>query len=567
MSKNKDMIQLYTPDGEKLLSGEIANTWDIYPRPLLKRDSFFSINGKWDIITDKGREEILVPFPPESILSGIGRKIGNNPRYSYEKKFTLPDGFVKDRVILHFGAVDQICTLKLNGEYVGKHIGGYDAFYFDITDYLKDENLIQLYVEDNLDSHILPYGKQKNKRGGMWYTPISGIWQSVWIESVPERYISALWVDVTLDSARIKFDGVESGEVIVNTPDGEIKAEIVGGVADIKIENPINWTPETPYLYEFSAVSGEDRIESYFALRTLEVKTVDNYKRLCLNGKPYYFHALLDQGYFPDGIFTPAAPECYENDVLFAKKYGFNTLRKHIKVEPECFYHYCDKHGIIVFQDMVNNSHYSFLFDTALPTVGMQKFPDKILHRNKDSRKAYVESMKKTVNQLKNHPSICMWTVFNEGWGQFESEKMYHEIRALDSSRFVDTTSGWFRAKNTDVESLHIYFKPVKLKKSEKPLFISEFGGYSYREKGHIFNEDNTYGYGKYADRGEFEDAFVSLYKEQIIPNIKKGLCGTVYTQISDVEDETNGLITYDRKYVKVSRERMNEIASELKIK
>lgn len=566
MSKKINPRQLYTPEGEKLLSGKIKNTWDIYPRPMLKRESFYSLNGKWDIITDKGREEILVPFPPESILSGIGRKIADTPRYSYERKFTLPDGFVRDRVILHFGAVDQICTLKLNGEYVGKHTGGYDAFSFDITKYLKDENFIQLSVEDNLDSHILPYGKQKNKRGGMWYTPISGIWQSVWIESVPEKYISGLDIDVTLDSARIKFLGIESGEVIVSAPNGKIKADIVDGVAKIKIEEPINWTPETPYLYDFCATSGKDRIESYFALRTLEIKEVDGYSRLCLNGKPYFFHALLDQGYYPDGIFTPASPKCYENDVLFAKEYGFNTLRKHIKVEPECFYHYCDKYGIVVFQDMVNNAHYSFLFDTALPTLGMQKFPDKFLHRNKDSRKAYTESMKKTVAQLKNHPSICMWTVFNEGWGQFEANKMYHEIKAADVSRFADTTSGWFRVKNTDVESRHIYFKQVKLKKADKPLFISEFGGYSYKEKGHIFNEDNTYGYGKYADRKEFEDAFASLYKEQIIPNIKKGLCGTVYTQISDVEDETNGLITYDRKYVKVDKDRMNKLSENLKI-
>lgn len=566
MAKNKETKQLYTPEGEKLLSGEITNTWDIYPRPMLKRNSFYSLNGKWDIITDKGREEISVPFPPESILSGVGRKIADNPKYTYEKKFTLPDGFVKDRVILHFGAVDQICTLRLNGQYVGKHIGGYDAFCFDITKFLKDENFIELEVEDNLDSHILPYGKQKNKRGGMWYTPVSGIWQSVWIESLPEKYISGLDIDVTLNSASIRFHGIDTGEVTVKIPDGEIKAEILDGVANVKIENPVNWTPENPYLYDFCAVSGEDRIESYFALRTLEVKEFDSYPRLCLNGKPYFFHAMLDQGYYPDGIFTPATPSCYENDVLFAKEYGFNTLRKHIKVEPECFYYYCDKHGIVVFQDMVNNAHYSFFFDTALPTVGMRKFPDKILHRNKKSREAYIESMKKTVNQLKNHPSICMWTVFNEGWGQFCAEKMYHEIRELDKSRFVDTTSGWFRAKNTDVESLHIYFKPVKLKGADKPLFISEFGGYSYKEKGHIFNEDNTYGYGKYADRKEFEDAFISLYEQQIIPNIKKGLCGTVYTQISDVEDETNGLITYDRKYVKVSRERMNVLAQELKI-
>ena len=357
MSKNNETIKLYTPDGERLLRGEIKNTWDIYPRPQLKRDSFFSLNGKWEIETDKGREEILVPFPPESMLSGVGRIIDENPKYTYRRSFKLPNGFVRDRVLLHFGAVDQACEVKLNGKIIGAHVGGYDAFCFDITDAIAEHNTLEVYVEDNLDSHILPYGKQKNNRGGMWYTPVSGIWQSVWIESVPKIYVSALDVKVTLDTATITFDGIADGKVTVKTEDGDVCADIVNSVATVKIENPKNWTPETPYLYDFVAESGADRIESYFALRTLEVKTVDGVSRMCLNGKPYFFHAMLDQGYFPDGIFTPATPECYENDVLFAKEHGFNTLRKHIKVEPECFYYYCDKHGVVVFQDMVNNGH------------------------------------------------------------------------------------------------------------------------------------------------------------------------------------------------------------------
>ena len=566
MAKNIETIQLYTTDGEKLIGGEIKNTWDIYPRPQLKRDSFFSLNGKWEIETDKGKEDILVPFPPESVLSGVGRIIDENPKYTYKKSFTLPDGFVKDRVILHFGAVDQVCEIKLNGKLVGAHIGGYDAFSFDITDALEAENTLEVYVEDNLDSHILPYGKQKNNRGGMWYTPVSGIWQTVWVESVPKKYISALDIKVTLDTATITFEGISDGKVTVKTENGEICADVIDSVATIKIENPKNWTPEDPYLYNFIAESGSDKIESYFALRTLEVKTVDGVSRMCLNGKPYFFHAMLDQGYFPDGIFTPATPECYEGDVLFAKAHGFNTLRKHIKVEPECFYYYCDKHGIIVFQDMVNNGHYSFMRDTVLPTFGMKNFPDKKLHKDERSRKAFRDGMKATVNQLKNHPSICLWTVFNEGWGQFDAENMYFEMKALDSSRFIDTASGWFKAKNTDIESEHIYFKPVKLKKNEKPIFISEFGGYTYKEKGHVFNEQKTYGYGKFADRAEFEDAFVKLYEEQIVPYIGMGLCATVYTQISDVEDETNGLISYDRKFSKVSQERMCQLAKKLKI-
>ena len=545
--------QLYTPHGERVLAGEIP--YREYPRPQLKRDSFLSLDGEWELNFGGESYAINVPFCPESVLSGIGKVLDRAPRYTYKKRFTLPDKFNIGRVILHFGAVDQTCQCKINGKSVGGNVGGYNSFEFDITDALAcGENLIELYVEDDLDSAILPYGKQTNKRGGMWYTPVSGIWQSVWLESVPEKYVRSIKITSTLDTARIQLEGVESG-TITFTDGGKTRSEsFSGGVAMLKIEEPKLWTPDEPNLYDFTVECGEDKFTSYFALREISTKKIGGTPRICLNGEPIFLNGLLDQGYFPDGIFTAASDECYKNDILTAKKLGFNTLRKHIKVEPEVFYYYCDKYGMIVAQDMVNNGKYSFFRDTALPTVGMKSLSDRRLHKNKKSRDAFIDGMIKTVNQLYNHPCICMWTIFNEGWGQFCADEMYPVMRKLDSSRVIDTASGWFRPKRSDVVSEHIYFKKIKIKneKRSRPVFLSEFGGYSHKVDGHIFNLGNNYGYGSAKTVEEFEKMLRDLYLEQVIPNVKNGLSGAILTQITDVEDETNGLITYDRKVVKL---------------
>ncbi len=545
--------QLYTPEGERVLGGEAP--FREYPRPLLKRESFISLDGEWELDFGDEKYKIQAPFCPESILSGIGRVLDTAPRYTYKKGFSLPEDFNRGRVILHFGAVDQACECYVNGKRVGGNIGGYNSFSFDITDELRDgENRIELYVEDNLDDAILPYGKQTNKRGGMWYTPVSGIWQSVWLESVPEKYIKSIEITTTLDGARIRVNGCDEGVITFVDGETERRESFSGGVAIIKPQNIKLWTPDNPNLYEFTVECGEDKISSYFALREISVRVIDGKPRICLNGKPYFLNGLLDQGYFPDGIFTPASDECYKNDILTAKRLGFNTLRKHIKVESEAFYYYCDKFGMIVVQDMVNNGKYSFLRDTALPTIGMKSLSDKGLHRKPKSREAFIDGMIRTVEQLKNHPCICMWTIFNEGWGQFCSSEMYEALKRMDGSRPIDTASGWFKPKKSDVESEHVYFKRVKVKdkKRERPVFLSEFGGYSHKVEGHIFNLDNNYGYGSAKTADEFEKMLRELYTEQVIPNIKNGLSGAILTQITDVEDETNGLITYDRRVVKI---------------
>ena len=554
--------QLYTVHGENLT--EIP--WTVYPRPQMKRDSYFNLNGEWEFgLSPKDYDrKILVPFCPESVLSGIGDHYPEGSALYYRRKVSLPENFHKGQLLLHIGAADQTARIYVNGHIAGDHqsIG---SFCVDVTDRWQDgENEIVIVCRDDLKDQSFPYGKQTAKRGGMWYTPVSGIWQTVWMESVPHVHIEKLNIENRAYSVTISTVPAMEGKVAVS---GLGEFPLVNGSVTITPENPHLWSPEDPYLYDFTVECGEDRVESYFAVRSLEVKKVGKYPRLCLNGKPYFFHALLDQGYWPDGILTPAAPESYEDDILAAKKLGFNTLRKHIKIEMEEFYYLCDKLGMIVFQDMVNNSNYRFFLDTAMPTVfpSFQKVCDKYFHRDPSRRTRFLEGMETTVEQLKNHPCICYWTIFNEGWGQFDSDNVFDRFIKLDNTRFIDTTSGWFRQKKSDVDSRHVYFRKVKVEADGvKPLVVSEFGGKAWRVDGHVFNPDKTYGYGICRDQNEMNDALVKLYMEEILPCINKGLCGSVYTQLSDVEDEINGLLTYDRKTEKILSERMLPVAEAL---
>ncbi|MBQ8507387.1 MAG: glycoside hydrolase family 2, partial [Clostridia bacterium] len=428
--------------------------------------------------------------------------------------------------------------------------------------HLQAENALEVRVRDELHKKILPYGKQCEKRGGMWYTPVSGIWQTVWLESVPARHIQDIRIKTTLDSAKIMVNGITEGEILLDGTRFPLK----NGTAEIHIKNPKHWSPETPHLYRFAIEAGKDRVESYFALRTIEAKVVDGIPRLCLNGKPYFFHGLLDQGYWSDGVFTPASPAAYARDILAAKKLGFNTLRKHIKIEPQLFYYECDRLGMAVFQDMVNNSDYNFIRDTALPTIGLKKLPDKFLHPNRASRAAFRTHVGQTVRQLQNHPSILYWTIFNEGWGQFDSQAAYEKLKALDPSRIIDSTSGWFFCGESDVESHHVYFKPYKFRPGKKPVVLSEFGGYVFRPEGHLFNPGKAYGYRFFNSQPELQAAVEKLYREEILPAIPKGLCAAIYTQLTDVEDETNGVLSYDRQVEKLSPEGMLAIAREMQI-
>ena len=558
------MVDLMTYEGENLT----GKPWTCYPRPQMRRERYVNLNGQWDLAVGEGKftRKIQVPFCPESRLSGVHEHFPEGTTLTYRKKISLPEGYNRGRVLLHIGAADQYAQVLVNGEFVGSHTGGYESFCFDITEHLRHETEIRILCQDDLNDLAQPYGKQvkPEKRGGMWYTPVSGIWQTVWMETVPEVYIRKLNIENRGASVTISTEPALEGNVNVA---GLGEYPLTDGKVTITPENPHFWSPEDPFLYDFTVEAGEDKVRSYFALRTLEIKEVGGYHRLCLNGKPYFFHGLLDQGYWPEGLLTPPAPQSYAEDILAMKRLGFNTLRKHIKVEMEEFYYQCDRLGMIVFQDMVNNGEYSYIRDTVLPTISLtyQKRGDRSLHRDELTQEMFLLGMEAMVKQLRNHPCICCWTIFNEGWGQFDADRVYEQFRALDDTRFIDTTSGWFRRKKTDLDSRHVYFRKVNLKAGDKPLFLSEFGGYSYKVAGHSFNPDETYGYGKFTEREPFVKAFTSLYMDQVVPNVRKGLCAAVYTQVSDVEDETNGLVTYDRAVEKLTPEEMLPIAQALK--
>jgi len=540
--------------------------WLSYPRPQLRRgDSYVSLNGTWTL----NGQEIQVPFAPQSRLSGYKGEVGEH--LTYIRKFAYPPEFsffCGSRAILHFGAVDEVCDVYVNDIHVGKHEGGYLHFSFDITDALKVDALNELRVEvvDTL-SRVYPYGKQCKKRGGMWYTPISGIWQSVWMEAVPQNYIEEIKLTPSMTDLEISVIGNVDGFKATVLDEGKIVAEqiFIENTGKIVIPNPILWDTENPHLYDLKIESGQDKIESYFALRTIEIKKVDGINRVCLNNKPIFMHGLLDQGYYEDGIYLPEDEEEFTKDILRMKELGFNMLRKHIKIEPEKFYYECDRLGMLVLQDMVNNGGYNYILDTVLPTFGFKKRNDcKGRYQDAECKKVFEWHMKDTLHDLYNHPCIIGYTIFNEGWGQFESDRMYEIAKSVDSTRFYDATSGWFAQTKSDLDSEHIYFRAEELHAKERPMFLSECGGFSYAVEGHMFNTEKSYGYGACKSVEELTDRIVDMYNVMVVPGIKGGVCGCVYTQVSDVEDEINGMYTYDREVCKVNKEKMQALAARI---
>ena len=539
------------------------NAWQTYyPRPQMRRDSFYSLCGEaWTL---EG-QSICIPFPPQSPASGWR---GEVPEVlHYEVRFVLPAGFVApgQRVLLHFGAVDQQANVCLNSQHVASHEGGYLPFSTDVTDALQDgENLLQIEATDRLDRD-LPYGKQSRTPGGMWYTPVSGIWQPVWLEAVPEKYIRSVRItpDLTGIDLQVLTDAPHC-DVTVHCQ-GETVAQASFAVTDRpwRIEIPETyrhlWTPEDPFLYDVTIRAGLDQVESYFALRTVTIQPDGHgVQRVCLNGEPVFLNGVLDQGYFMEGIFLPETPEEYEQDLLRMKELGFNLLRKHVKIEPEAFYHACDRQGMLVMQDMVNNGPYSWLMDTALPTIGVKYTPHLPLSRR---CKGYFEQQLTGVAaHLYNHPCIVAWTIFNEGWGQFDGERLYHQLQALDGTRFIDVASGWFEPRETDVDSLHVYFRNKRLHPKKRPMLLSECGGYSRAIAGHLFKPDANYGYGKTDTEEQLTAAIALLWSEMVNTAIPEGLCGVIYTQVSDVEEEINGLYTYDRQVCKVDQAKMRQV-------
>ena len=566
---------LLTPYGEAL---DPSCPLPEYPRPSLRRDSYLCLNGIWDYaigksgdLSEKPQGKIVVPFPPESALSGVGRTLRRGEYLMLTTTFSLPQGFLRDRLLLHVGASDQITEIFCNGVPVGSHEGGYLPMTFDLTRaYRSGENRLAVRVRDDLDLRF-PTGKQRRPRGGIWYTPISGIWQTVWLESVPKERVESLRITASPDagtvdlhitaatnllSVSIHLDGEELFE-------GQSVEDARGGYT-MRVTLPREkirlWSPEEPTLYRVAVRTPTDRVESYFAFRTFRADG----RRFLLNGKPYFPNGVLDQGYFSDGIYTPAHYDAYRNDILSMKRLGFNTLRKHIKIEPEIFYYLCDSLGMLVFQDMVNVGRYSFFKDTVLPFAGLRRRRPYVTV-NAAQKENFRRTALAAVRLLEPHPSVVLYTIFNEGWGQFDGDGMYDLLRRADPTRVYDATSGWFAERRSDVQSEHIYFKPVRLvRREERPILLSEFGGYSLAVQGHRFGSGKPFGYRLCSDRESLERDLLALYEREVIGNLGQGLAGAIYTQLSDVEDECNGLWTYDRKVLKVSEQKLRPVMQKL---
>lgn len=565
--------RLTSTSGEALGSEEAV--WQEHPRPQLKRNNWMSLNGEWQL----NNHAVRVPFPPQSTLSEYEKKVGTHLTYKKVFRARKPEAGI--RTILHFDAVDQIAEVTLNGVLLGKHEGGYLPFSYDVSNviYTNKDNILIVKVKDSL-SKDYPYGKQTKKRGGMWYTPVSGIWKNVWLELVPDTYIKDLKLTPDLNGIHIAIGTnhpqkpvhaivsitLHTGDRVdftMNKNNGYVKLRGIT-MEDGSSYEPVLWDTEHPHLYPMTITVDEDIIETYFALRTIEIKETDGIRRVCLNGKPVFLHGVLDQGYFCDGIFLPAEEQEFERDILRMKELGFNMLRKHIKIEPEAFYYYCDLHGMLVVQDMVNSGSYSFLRDTALPTIGIKKKNDRHRFFSAKRKRFWEAHMRETLSHLYNHPSIVVYTIFNEGWGQFQSDKMYSIAKQLDPSRLYDSTSGWFAQNNNDFDSLHVYFGNLKPQPATRPMFISEFGGCAYPVEDHVYAKYASYGYGSCKNADEVSEKVREAYRTTILPVIKAGCCGSVYTQLSDVEDEINGFYTYDRKVCKVNVEEMQKLRAEI---
>ena len=569
---------LMTPWGEHLDENCILTE---YPRPQMRRNSYLNLNGRWEYaITDSDElprrwdGTILVPFSPESALSGVGRSLQPGQTLWYRREVILPQGFIPadGRLLLHFGAVDQEAAVYWNGRLLGRHMGGYNAFTLDATDALGPRNSLVVRVHDDTDASFHSRGKQKTRRGGIWYTPQSGIWQTVWMEAVPRHYIEGLRIVPLFDQSAV--------EVMVRcsqplqceaTVDGRTVPFTSGEPARIPMPDFRAWSPEDPYLYDLSVTLGEDRVESYFGMRKMEVRADrGGVKRLFLNGEPYFQSGLLDQGYWPDGLYTAPSDEALIYDIQTAKAMGFNLLRKHIKVEPMRWYYHCDRLGMLVWQDMPSGGgKYRFSTITLPLVTGIHRRDNHyraFARASSQGRGEYMDELEEMVGQLFNAPSVVLWVPFNEGWGQFDSTLVMERLRALDPTRPVDPASGWHDQGAGELRSLHVYFKPFRFRRDRRgrALALSEFGGYNLRVDGHCFNQKD-YGYRRLPDAAALWRDFSRLYEREVLPAVPRGLCASVYTQLSDVEDELNGLMTYDRRVVKLDADEVRELNERLK--
>lgn len=554
-----------------------------YPRPQLVRENWQCLNGIWDYaITDINSAvpesmdgKITVPFAVESELSGVCKALLPTEKLHYKRKFTIALPKDGNRIIIHFEAVDWEVELFVNGDYVGSNQGGYIPFSFDITDKLiPGENELYAAVTDPTDTHWQQRGKQVLEPKSIWYTATSGIWQTVWLESVPQNHITSVKAtpDLKNGSVSILIETKHNTNVQVQIKTSKTVVAVYEGLSNhpliMQIPDPILWNPGNPFLYDLMIITDNDTVSSYFGMRSISIEMATHGRnRILLNGQPVFLNGPLDQGYWPESGMTQPCDDAVIFDLQSMKDLGFNTIRKHIKIESQRWYYHADRLGLMIIQDMPSGGKGIVDKEGKLEkTVFGNSIRDDYMDSYKSSDRFTLESregfeleLSKMTEHLHNHPSIIIWGAFNESWGQFDSWRIYKNIKNSDSSRLVDHASGWYDQGCGDFLSVHTYVNNLKSppENDKRTYLISEYGGYNYIDKDHLWRDDDVSGYKYFDTVNELMDAYESLIMEQVIPLIRKGLCGVIYTQLSDVEIESNGIFTYDRKVLKFDSDKM----------
>ncbi len=586
--KRTNVEQLYTIWGESLSSDHVLQE---YPRPQLMRESYINLNGLWEYCINFGQvpEEmdgaILVPFSPETLLSGVNRILQPGESLWYRRNITIDYIDITGRLLLHFGAVDERCEVYVNDTLVESHQGGYLPFSFDITDMIHEgNNTLIVRVEDDTDTSFHARGKQSLDPHNIMYTGQSGIWQTVWMEWVPSNYIKKLQLIPDIDKELLSVtvdmqwhDMLNESEVSTVSAKVYYQDQLVKQIKssdlrfDIQLSEVKLWSPEQPNLYDLVIETGEDVIKSYFAMRKISVKPDANHiMRIYLNNKIYFQRGVLDQGYWSDGLYTAPSDAALIYDIGKMKELGFNMIRKHVKIEPMRWYYHCDRMGMLVWQDMINggetyNSFYSGVLPALFPNrfVKKRKVSPKFVGRlNQTGMEEWTSQLKEMIGHLNNSPCIVVWVPFNEGWGQFKTNEITQMVKELDPNRLILQASGWFDGGSGDIKGVHNYFRKLKVRKDKRAFALSEFGGYAYYVEGHSYAKE-TYGYQIFNTKKDLTKAYLKVFHEDIYLLIPQGLCACVYTQLSDVEEEVNGLLTFDRKECKIELKQIRNSVSD----
>jgi len=577
----------WQPAGDKIKTRwateiDVNNVLPEYPRPIMERAEWQNLNGLWEYaIQPVGKQkpasfegEILVPFAIESSLSGVQKRVGRDNELWYQREFTVPSKWKNNKVLLHFGAVDWKADVWVNDVQVGQHTGGYTPFSFDITPALvSGKNTVVVKVWDSTDQGYQPRGKQVNKPEGIWYTPVTGIWQTVWLEPVPETYIEDLKITPNIDNNTLKIQALtntvssaQKVEVKVKEGDKVVATSQSINNQPVEIIMPENvklWSPDSPFLYDVEVVlwNGSkqlDKVDSYAAMRKYSTHRDDKgIVRLQLNNKDLFQFGPLDQGWWPDGLYTAPTDEALEYDIIKTKDFGFNMIRKHVKVEPARWYTHCDRHGMIVWQDMPSGDR-----GPGWNSRDYFKGPESM--RTAESEANYKKEWKEIMDYLYSYPSIGVWVPFNEAWGQFKTKEIVEWTKQYDPSRLVNPASGGNHYPVGDMLDLHQYPAPkLYLYDAQRATVLGEYGGIGWANKEHLWEPNRNWGYVQFNSAKEVTDEYVK-YAEQLKQLIRQGFSAAVYTQTTDVEVEVNGLMTYDRKLVKVDEARVKKVNQEI---